>query len=72
MTIIYDKETKEVQFDGAKPLDYSKNEPVYKVTTDEAGEEVKELLGYTMYYNPEFFATAEVPDTFREHTFNTL
>lgn len=71
MTIIYSKQTGKVLFNRSKPLDYSKNEPVYNVTTDpETGEESRELLGYTMYYDPEFFATAEVSTSFREHTYN--
>lgn len=67
MTIVYNRETREVLFDGAKPLDYSKRAPVYRVMTNpETGEESRELLGYTMYVNTDVFATAEVQDNFRE------
>lgn len=71
MTIIYEKETGEVLYKGSKPVNYEDRKPVYKVTTNpETGDKTKEIVGYTIFYNPEFFATAEVPDTFREKTYN--
>ncbi len=60
MIIIYNKETGEVLFDGARPLDYSKREPVYRVTYDENNEKHEELIGYKIYFNPEIYDTAEV------------
>lgn len=63
MTIIYNKKTGDVLSENGKPLNYEDCKPVYEVHFNpETQEKTEELIGYTMYFDPEIFCTRVITD----------
>lgn len=63
MTIIYNKKTGDVLSENGKPLNYEDCKPIYEVHFNpETQEKTEELIGYTMYFDPEIFGTRVVTD----------